>query len=56
MDCVLVGRVFLHRGAGGFGGVAVGFELLIEGSRVVDFRRVGGRRCVAMRSGRLGAV
>lgn len=56
MGCVLAGRVSLHRGAGGFGDVVVGAGLLIEGLQVVDCRRADGTRCVAMPSGRLGAV
>jgi len=56
VGCVLAGRVSPHRGAAGFGGVVVGVGLLFEGWRVVDCRRVGGRRCVAMPSGRLEAV
>jgi hypothetical protein len=55
-DCALVGRVSLHRGFGGSGGVVVVAGLLIEGLRVVDCRRAGGRKCVAMSSGRLAAV
>ena len=56
MGCVLAGRASLHRGAGGFGGVVVGAGLRFEDLRVVDCRRVGGRKCVAMPSGRLEAV
>jgi hypothetical protein len=51
---VLAGRVSLHRVFGGSGGAVVVAGLLIEGSRVADCRRAGGRKCVAMLSGRGG--
>ena len=56
VGCVLAGRVSLHRGAGGPGGVVVGVGLRFEGWLEVGFRLEGGRRCAAMLSGRLEAV